>query len=69
VGCDCGNADMEMGINVADLTFLVAYLFQGGPAPSPYEAGETDGQPGVYITDITYLVAFLFQGGPAPVCP
>ncbi len=69
VGCDCGDADMQMGINVADLTYLVAYLFQGGPAPAPYEAGETDGVAGVNVADITYLVAHLFQGGPAPVCP
>ena len=30
-------ADMDGsgGIDVGDLTYLVAYLFQGGPAPMP----------------------------------
>jgi hypothetical protein len=65
----CGDADLQMGINVADLTFLVAYIFQSGPAPVPIEAGETDGLPGVNVADITYLVAYLFQSGPTPVCP
>jgi hypothetical protein len=69
VGCDCGDADMQMGINIADLTFLVAYLFQDGPAPAPIEAGETDGVLGVNVADVTYLVAYLFQDGPLPICP
>ncbi|HWR82528.1 MAG TPA: hypothetical protein VN285_04435 [Candidatus Deferrimicrobium sp.] len=69
VGCSCGDADMSHEINVADLTFLVGYLFQGGPAPAPTEAGEMDGQAGVYITDLTYIIDFLFLGGPAPLCP
>ncbi|HWR82850.1 MAG TPA: hypothetical protein VN285_06085 [Candidatus Deferrimicrobium sp.] len=69
VGCGCGDADMSHEINVADLTFLVGYLFQGGPAPAPIEAGEMDGQTGVYITDLTYIIDFLFLGGPSPLCP
>ncbi len=69
VGCDCGDADMSSHINVADLAYLVAYLFHGGPAPAPIEAGEEDGLQGVNVADITYLVAYLFQGGPAPLCP
>ena len=36
--CCCvnrGNVDGEGGINVADLTYLVDYLFFEGPAPPP----------------------------------
>ncbi len=73
-----GNADglISAGgeVDVADLTYLVAYLFQGGPAPLCLEEGNVDGIVGVGgpvdVADLTYLVAYLFLGGPAPApCP
>ena len=60
------------GTNVADLTYLVRFLFHDGPIPLCPEAADVNpgGEPGVNIADITYLVAFLFQGGPLPAaCP
>ncbi len=65
-----GNVDGIGDINVSDLTYLVAFLFQGGPAaPCPDEA-DIDGSTDINVSDLTYLVAFLFQGGAAPVeCP
>ena len=61
------------GIDIADLVFLVAYSFQGGPAPACIEEGDLDGSGGtipIDIADVVYLVAFMFSGGPAPVaCP
>jgi len=63
------NLDLD-GPNVGDLTYLVAYLFQGGPAPPCEEEGDVDGSGAIDVSDLTYLVAFLFQGGPAPAaCP
>jgi len=72
----CGNIDGVAGpagpVDVADLTYLVAYLFQSGPQPPVVEAANVDGiiGPGgpVDVADLTYLVAFLFQGGSEPVC-
>jgi hypothetical protein len=75
---DRGNVDGLTGaggpVNVADLTYLVAYLFQGGQAPPCPEQGNVDGKIGVVgpidVADLTYMVAYLFQGGPAPPpCP
>jgi hypothetical protein len=72
-----GNADGIVGvggpIDVADLTYLVAYLFQSGPIPPCVAEGNIDGIVGVGgpidVADLTYLVAFLFQSGaPPPVC-
>jgi hypothetical protein len=59
---------------VADLTYLVAYLFQGGPVPACIDEGNVDGLTGpagdIDVADLTYLVSYLFQGGPAPAaCP
>ncbi len=67
-----GDVDGSGGmVNVADLTYLVAYIFQGGPAPGCIDEADVDGSGGIpNIADLTYLVAYLFQGGPAPVaCP
>jgi len=67
----CGDINHYSGINVSDLTWLTAYLFQGGLPPVTLEAGNVDCQPGVNVSDLTYLVGFLFQGGAAPCasCP
>ncbi len=70
-----GNVDMITGaggeIDVADLTYLVAYLFLGGPPPPCIPEANVDGLTGaggpVDVADLTYLVAYLFAGGPAPV--
>ncbi|MEW5995217.1 MAG: hypothetical protein AB1744_12610, partial [Candidatus Zixiibacteriota bacterium] len=79
--CCCiarGNVDDMVGpggpVDVADLTYLVGYLFQSGPVPPCVEQANVDGIDGVGgpidVADLTYLVAFLFQGGPAPpACP
>jgi hypothetical protein len=71
---DRGNVDgiIQGGapINVADLTYLVDYLFRGGPPTPRYEEGNVDGNNGTNIADLTYLVDYLFRGGPPPpTCP
>ncbi|HWR82192.1 MAG TPA: M6 family metalloprotease domain-containing protein [Candidatus Deferrimicrobium sp.] len=69
-----GNVDGDPGdnVNVADLTFLVDYLFAGGQEPPcPEETNIDGGSNGqINVADLTYLVAFLFQGGiPPAACP
>ncbi|MBD3332876.1 hypothetical protein GF356_08495 [candidate division GN15 bacterium] len=70
--CDflCGDANGDgQGPNVSDLTYLVAYLFGGGPAPVNLEAVDVNGDgQGPNVSDLTYLTAYLFSGGAAPVC-
>jgi hypothetical protein len=58
------------GPNVADLTYLVDFLFRGGPAPQCFEEGDVNGDGGINVADVTYLVDYLFRGGPPPpACP
>ncbi|MFH1373703.1 MAG: hypothetical protein ABII79_07910 [bacterium] len=65
-----GDADYSMGLDVGDLTYLVAYLFQSGPAPPCLDEGDVDGSGAIDVGDLTYQVAYLFQSGPAPPpCP
>jgi len=60
--------------HVADLTYLVAYLFTGGVEPPCIDEGNVDGLIGpageIDVSDLTHLVAFLFTAGPPPAaCP
>ncbi|RKX29264.1 MAG: hypothetical protein DRP47_02190 [Candidatus Zixiibacteriota bacterium] len=65
--CDLrGDVDNSGGIDVADLTYLVARLFLGGPQPPCVDEGDVDGSGGIDVADLTYLVARLFLGGPPP---
>ncbi|MFH1373198.1 MAG: SBBP repeat-containing protein [bacterium] len=65
-----GDADGSGAIDVGDLTYMVAFLFIGGPFPPCYAEADTDSNGSVDVGDITYMVAFLFMAGPAPVpCP
>ena len=68
-----GNVDGIVGtggaIDVSDLTYLVAYLFQQGPLPPCDEEGNVDGIVGttpIDVSDLTFLVAYLFQSGATP---
>ncbi len=61
-----GDVNWSHSTNVADVTFLVAYLFHGGQAPYPLFKADVDGDCEVTVADLTYLVAYLFQSGPAP---
>ncbi len=65
----CGdiNGDDD-GPNMADLTYIVDYLFNGGPPPPVMEMANVDGVNGLNIIDVTYLVAYLFAEGPEPAC-
>ncbi len=64
-----GNVDGDPGdaTNVADLTFLVDFLFFEGPAPPCFEEGDVDASGAINVADLTYLVDFLFFEGPALV--
>ncbi|MFH1374559.1 MAG: HYR domain-containing protein [bacterium] len=71
--CCCfarGDVDGIEDINVADLTWLVEYLFRNGVGPPCPNEGDVDGSSFIDVGDLTYLVNYLFQGGPAPpACP
>ena len=63
-----GDANGDDDINVADVVFLIAYVFGGGPAPDPPAAGDAncDGEPNV--ADTVFLINYIFSGGPGPYC-
>ncbi len=70
--CDfiCGDVDGSgRGPNIADLTYLVDYLYHSGPPPPIMNAADIDGSGGEpNVADLTYLVEYIFHGGPQPIC-
>ena len=62
----CGDADGDGSVNIADVVFLLEYIFSDGAAPSPLAAGDANCDNGVNIADCVYLIAYIFSGGPAP---
>lgn len=74
-----GNADGVVNggnpIDVADVTYLVDYVFKGGEEPGCPNEGNVDGisigrSLPITVDDIVYLIDFLFKGGLIPPdCP
>jgi hypothetical protein len=54
--------------NVVDITYLVQWLFLGGPPPPIMAAANVNGTPPVNIVDLTTLVQYLFMSGPPLNC-
>lgn len=64
-----GDANGSGNVNILDVTFLINYLYKGGPAPDPPDAGDPNGSHTTNILDVTYIINYLYKGGPAPVYP
>ena len=64
----CGDADGSETINILDVSYLVNYIYKGGPAPVPEESGDADGSGTINILDATHLINYLYKNGPEPIC-
>ncbi len=63
-----GNVDGIIGdqIDIADLVYLVSYMFNGGPPPPVFEEADVNADGALDIVDLVYLVTYMFSGGMAP---
>jgi hypothetical protein len=64
-----GDVNSDGMIDIGDVVYLVNYLYQGGPAPSPLQCGDWDCDGVVNLGDVIYLVNYLYRGGDPPGCP
>jgi len=61
-----GDANGDAEVTVADVVFVVNYLFNNGEAPDPVERGDADCDEEVSIADAVYVINYLFRGGSEP---
>jgi len=61
VGHRTGDVDNNNAVNVADLTYLIGYLFRGEAEPDPPEAGDVNLDGTVNVTDLSLLTEILFK--------
>jgi parallel beta-helix repeat protein len=61
-----GDADNDAIVSVADVVFLINYIFVGGGAPQPLMTGDLNCDGHINIVDAVYLINYVFAGGPAP---
>lgn len=67
----CGDLNGSEQMDIADVVYLVNYIFDGGPAPQDISQGDVDCSGQTNIADAVYLVNYIFGGGGAPCasCP
>ena len=61
-----GDVDGDGSVTVADVVFLINYIFIGGAAPQPLFLGDVDCSGSINIADCVYLIKYIFSGGPEP---
>lgn len=64
----CGDIDGDGTIGVADVTYLVAFMFRGGEAPPIMAAADLNATGAIEVNDLTMLISYLFRSGPLPTC-
>jgi hypothetical protein len=69
IGCSylCGDPTGDHLNDIADLVFLINYLFRFDIAPEPLQSGDANCDGEVNIGDLVYLISYLYKGGPPPV--
>lgn len=61
-----GDANGDAVVELADVVYLLNYLYRSGPAPDPLAAGDPNADCIVEMADIVYLINYLYKGGLAP---
>ncbi|MEW5924002.1 MAG: dockerin type I domain-containing protein, partial [Candidatus Zixiibacteriota bacterium] len=65
----CGDVNNDEAVNILDVTYLITYLYKGGPAPIPPESADVNNSGNINLLDVTYLITYLYKSGPDPTCP
>jgi len=64
-----GDANCDGFVDASDVTYIIDYLFNLGPAPPCLDAADVNDNGVVNTADIAYLASFLGAGGPPPLPP
>jgi hypothetical protein len=61
-----GDVVLDGMVDLADVIYLLNFLFRDGPAPLPEWTGDVTSDGEVNISDVIYLLNYLFRSGPPP---
>lgn len=61
-----GDVNQNGGVDLADVVFLINYLFKNGPAPTYPPCADPNIDCSVSLVDVVYLINYLFRDGPDP---
>ncbi len=64
----CGDAGGDKAVNIIDISYIINYLYKGGPAPDPIAAANVNGDATLNILDVSYLINYLYRHGPTLNC-
>lgn len=67
IGHSLGDVNADFNVDILDVTYLLSYLYKGGPEPESSRAADVNSSGTINILDVTYLISYLYKGGPAPV--
>ncbi len=66
-GHTAGDLNLDGQIDIADLVFMVEFMFADGPPPEVLLTADIDGNGAVDISDLVAFVDYMFNGGEPPV--
>lgn len=58
-----GDVDGSGTVALADITYLISYLFTNGPAPVVRNDADVDNCPGISVGDVYQITDFIYSGG------
>jgi hypothetical protein len=61
-----GDVTSNDAVDIADVVYLINYIFIGGYPPSPLKVGDVNRNCVVDLEDVVYLINYLFLNGPPP---
>jgi hypothetical protein len=64
-----GDANDDGVVDVADVVYIINYLYRQGEEPKPRESGDASCDGIVDVADLIWLVGYLYRAGPSPCCP
>ncbi len=64
-GYMCGDPNHDWFVGWGDVSYIVNYIFYGGPAPQPLASGNVNCDQSVNVSDAVYLINY-FDDGSAP---
>ncbi len=61
-----GDANGDELVDLADLVYLINYLYRDGPSPDPPAAGDPNADCIIDVADVVYLINYLYRDGSPP---